>query len=581
MRIGELGVGSVVGLLMLAGCGAGGADTRPRGGGLASASASADGPVASASASATPAGTPPTANVSAFGFVVTTEQPIELFQVDDAAFAIAQQYFQPQVYKIDDTTVTEQPDLFKTLKVETRADEPTNRYFRIDAMRGRASGELEVTYNQPGERGGTTADAHLRNGAWVSDPPYPYAGDCWGGHCTPLDEANLIEQDGVFELYPRYFMMPKPKGWVPVATKAGAAAGCAARMGKYTQIGVDGDWVYGIGFECKGKDAVAEVLSIEMWKKGAAASAFFELPGKRTFRMDFMVETRRVEGALWLFGNGDEQFPSPYVARFDGKAWSDLSPGSGTGARTFVEAGAQKQPYLFVHDVGFRRDGEKWTALAFPKRTGVESAYGDRFVPAPDGSMWAVLDGKLYRVPADGKVFESVVLPSAPDTTGTGSQDLVAVDVRFTPNGDPVVAAFGDKHYVLVPTKRAPSKPMVAATPKSKVAFGDVKPATASCTKPFVVLYGMTKMAPDDYDFPLTRKALKGKSKYKETRFWVTRDAGQRFLIARTATVELGKDLVKDISASVKDSKPQLLCGDPAETIRELKIDLVTGDVVK
>ncbi|MFO0617870.1 MAG: hypothetical protein U0414_35090 [Polyangiaceae bacterium] len=580
MKIQTAGVGvALVAAMVGAGCSsATGPSTRPTSGPAASSSS---GVLASASASGSPdAGPPPNANVSALGFALRSQQNLELFQVDDAVYAIAQQFYQPQVYRVDDSSVAEQPDLFKTLKVTIEPSTPNERHFRVVSMSGTTS-ELDIAYNEPGERGGTTRDAHLRKAAWKSDADYPYNGDCWGGRCTPLATGvNLIVgEENVFELIAPAFMMPKPKGWVPVATKAGAAPGCATRMGTYHWIGVVGDRVIGIGKECTGKDAEANAFSIEMWKKGSATSTFTELPGKRTFSVPINIEVRETPGGFLIAASGDESFPAPFIARFDGKAWTDLSPGGGTGLLQYLEFGPKRQAYAMLGDVGFRRDGEQWTKITFPARVDGQSI-AERYEYAPDGALWAVIDGRLYRVATDGTRMEPVVLPSSGDAATGG--ELTAVDVRFTPNGDAVVSAEdANAHYLLLPTKRAPAKPIVAPEPKNKVAFGDVTPANASCTKPFVVLYGMTKVAPDDYDFPLTRKALKGKLQYKDTRFWVTRDAGQRFLIARVATVQLGRDLVKDISASVKDSKPQLLCGDPAETIRELKIDLATGDVVK
>lgn len=576
----RLWIGLAAGVMAIGGCSSTpGADTHP----TASPSGSAaplDAPLASASASSDPSA-PPRANVSAFGYLLTTGGRIDLFQVDDAAFAISQAAYQPVTYKIDDASVSE-VDVFKTLKVRVSEGDST-RYFRILAMSGSANGDLDVTYNQPGERGGSTFDAHLRKAAWKIDPEYPYLGDCWGGGCTVLDGNYLIvSEENVFSLGAPSFMAPQPRGWVPVASKQGAPAGCTTRLAKYVQIGTVADQVYAIGPLCTGKGESGD-MAVETWKRGSATSTVAALPGKAEFG-PFTTSVRAMNGGWLLTAGGDENHPRPYLARFDGKAWAELTPEGATGGVDVAELGSKRQLHVFTHDKAFRRDGEKWTALAFPARKSDDGYPAVTYVAAPDDAVWIVVDERLYRVPPGGAALEQVVLPSPPadETAAPEQKELSVYDVRFTPNGDAIVAAFfGNTNYLLAPTKRAPPKPMVAATPTGKTAFGDVKPASAGCTKPFVVLYGMTKVAPDDYDFPLTRKALKGQTKYKETRFWVTRDAGQRFLIARVATVDLGKELVKDISASVKDSTPQLLCGDPAETIRELKIDLVTGDVVK
>jgi hypothetical protein len=95
-----------------------------------------------------------------------------------------------------------------------------------------------------------------------------------------------------------------------------------------------------------------------------------------------------------------------------------------------------------------------------------------------------------------------------------------------------------------------------------------------------VLLYGFTKMTPDDYDFPLTRKAVKGHPEFAGVRFVVTKDGGQKYFTAQVPSFEMGKKLVALIEKEVQGSKPQILCAEP-EVVREVKIDLRTGEVVK
>ena len=95
-----------------------------------------------------------------------------------------------------------------------------------------------------------------------------------------------------------------------------------------------------------------------------------------------------------------------------------------------------------------------------------------------------------------------------------------------------------------------------------------------------VVLYGFTKVTPDDYDFPLTRKALKGHREFEGTRFVVAKDGGERFFSALVPNVKAGTAMVSLIEKQVKGAKPQLLCASP-EIVRELQLDLNTGEVVK
>jgi hypothetical protein len=105
------------------------------------------------------------------------------------------------------------------------------------------------------------------------------------------------------------------------------------------------------------------------------------------------------------------------------------------------------------------------------------------------------------------------------------------------------------------------------------------RPASPDCKTNVVVLYGFTKVTPDDYDFPLTRKALKGKKQFADVKFAVTREAGQKFFVGLTDSFTRGRALADVIRKDVQGSSPQVVCAEP-ELVRELKIDLATGDVV-
>jgi hypothetical protein len=94
------------------------------------------------------------------------------------------------------------------------------------------------------------------------------------------------------------------------------------------------------------------------------------------------------------------------------------------------------------------------------------------------------------------------------------------------------------------------------------------------------VLYGFTKVTPDDYDFPLSRKALKGHTEFKDVRFVVTKDYGQKFFSGLAPSFNDAKKLAALIEKEVKGSKPQVVCAEP-EILRELKLDLKTGEVQK
>jgi len=66
-------------------------------------------------------------------------------------------------------------------------------------------------------------------------------------------------------------------------------------------------------------------------------------------------------------------------------------------------------------------------------------------------------------------------------------------------------------------------------------------------------------VTPDDYDFPLTRKALRGQTQFAKARFVVTTDNGRKFFGAIPSSYEEGVKLVSRVKAQVPGSTPQLL----------------------
>jgi hypothetical protein len=103
-------------------------------------------------------------------------------------------------------------------------------------------------------------------------------------------------------------------------------------------------------------------------------------------------------------------------------------------------------------------------------------------------------------------------------------------------------------------------------------------PGGPRCAHNVVVLYGLTSVAPDDYDFPLTRKALKGHTELGDVHFAVTRDHEQRYLVGMSPSFELATKLRTTIEKGVKDSKPAIICAEP-EIVRAFNLNLVTGEL--
>lgn len=188
---------------------------------------------------------------------------------------------------------------------------------------------------------------------------------------------------------------------------------------------------------------------------------------------------------------------------------------------------------------------------------------------AKDGALHVTTPSGLYRRASDR--WEAVELPG----------DAKPIDLATDKDG---VMWLVDGRVLMRERKSPEEAPKVADAalvnqlpPKAKkpASFGGPK-----CKDNLVILYGFTKVTPDDYDFPLTRKALKGHSELKDVKFVVTRDYGKKFFAAKAPSFEIARKVAKVIEEGVKNAKPAIVCAQP-EVVREVKINLATGDVIK
>jgi hypothetical protein len=90
------------------------------------------------------------------------------------------------------------------------------------------------------------------------------------------------------------------------------------------------------------------------------------------------------------------------------------------------------------------------------------------------------------------------------------------------------------------------------------------------------LLARLSKSAPKGYDFPQTRKALRGHTELEGTQFIETEIANQRFLAAKVKSLGAGQALVGLVAVGVKGTRPELVCATPKVT-RTIAIDLATG----
>ncbi|MEQ9323235.1 MAG: hypothetical protein RIF41_28990, partial [Polyangiaceae bacterium] len=225
-----------------------------------------------------------------------------------------------------------------------------------------------------------------------------------------------------------------------------------------------------------------------------------------------------------LPGKGKELwFVSGQIAHFDGASWRAVAAPGGVVAQA-AAVGPDGTLWIAGASTVHRRDGERWTELPLPAPATVDS-----FAVDDQGVAWVVSGGTLLR------------------HGGAAPVQQVAVRGRS-----------GAKR----------------ARPKLP------RPGSSQCAANLVVLYGFTKVTPDDYDFPMTRQAVAGHWELKGTRFFVTKDLGEKFFVAKPPTFDVAVKLQKLVTKKVPGSKPQIVCTDP-EIVREVKVDLATGAVQK
>jgi hypothetical protein len=167
----------------------------------------------------------------------------------------------------------------------------------------------------------------------------------------------------------------------------------------------------------------------------------------------------------------------------------------------------------------------------------------------------------------------------------------------WLPDGRLAVVAYvgepADKDYATALLMDAPPpatpvgvRPTGRAQALTALAFPT--PADPSCRANLVVLYRLAAQTPLTYDFPLLRAALKGRRDLRGLSFAVTRDRGQRYLVARVyyssdgidESYDIAERLTKLVAREVDGSRPQHLCGGPPEILRTFDVDLETGALV-
>lgn len=238
-------------------------------------------------------------------------------------------------------------------------------------------------------------------------------------------------------------------------------------------------------------------------------------------------------------------------------------------------------------------DGTNWSPLSLPTDVSpnVISA-------TTDGTIWlGSTHGQIWKKPRGDK-WAQVFLPPdimAKHSPSPANGDSAAAKPRTFPieltavgNDDvwfEVKMPSGKAFETYILHTQTPSKELVwPKSDESKKAAARLSAATApspKCTTPFVLLYTLSKVAPADYDYPATRKALKGHTEFGDVKFIEFQRGNQRFFGARFPDqdgFDRAKKLASIVQQGVPGSSPQVVCHDPEQT-RVLKIDLSTGNL--
>lgn len=244
-----------------------------------------------------------------------------------------------------------------------------------------------------------------------------------------------------------------------------------------------------------------------------------------------------------------------------GKVTQDGGYVAARGAEDIWIAWAQETGTRLVHF-----DGKVITRVETPAGLKVQA-----LDVTPEGVLWMVAGGKVFKAGV-GASLQEVPLPSA-DGKSAGADGLAVA-----PDGAVWVTAGS----ALLTTSAGFSTLAHLAWEEGQAQRGSValpRAATWQCRDIFVLMYGVTRVTPPGYDYPLTRKALKGHTEFAGVRLVETEDGGKRYIGAFVADLDLARRMARLVAKEVKGSTPEVLCVKP-KVVREMQIDWRSGNVI-
>lgn len=308
--------------------------------------------------------------------------------------------------------------------------------------------------------------------------------------------------------------------------------------------------VFLFGVSCPDEQAI-----FEWWAPGSVRSETQRIPMNVQRSTNLAHFTARSPSDVYLSAGsargGPIEAERPALFHFDGTKWKEVE--------------APPTHHASIASTAVTKDGTLWVVTLTPW------VFQDRKPEDAAGQVWKrPPSGAWERVPLPA----SYPFPLAPDLPQRG-----ASSVHVDANDDVWVAADGAVLRTS-PPKQAPELVEWEWNQQFAATFRAPRAATRDCESIFALFYAFTKVTPEDYDFPLTRKALKGQTQFAKARFVVTRENGQKYFGAFVPDLDLGKKMVDRIRKEVEGSAPQLLCAKP-EVVRELPLDLRTGEVAR
>lgn len=314
----------------------------------------------------------------------------------------------------------------------------------------------------------------------------------------------------------RFRSVRGPASALPVLPRSTPREDCPVDISPGNMIAFESGEVFMTGTGCDGE---ALVLT---WPAGQTTPQVAKFPGTREQPWSAGSLTGRSASDVVATWMGRQE---ALAVRYDGTRWVPFElPYRRESSLTMDGDGTLWQ---FSSEGAFKKQGEAWMRVA-PLRFDGRDVQIDQVFSGAQGELWATAGGVLWHSEKPTEALVTLEYEQGQEQRGT----------------------------ISIP-----------------------RAADWACNDIFVLMYGMTKVTPKNYDYPLTRKALKGHTEFANAEFAETEDGGRHYFGAFVQGLDLARKMATIVESKVPGSKPQVLCVKP-RVVRRLTIDMQTGDVV-